>query len=81
MYLPCYLLFSCFLTHHSAGMQAELILVLVCATLGLRNSCKGVRKTNLCYGLPIPNMVCITQTNSKLCVFVYSKFVQNVHVC
>jgi hypothetical protein len=52
--------------HHSDGMQAGRIPALACATLGLGNACKTVRKNNSSNSFPMPKVVCITQTNCKL---------------
>jgi hypothetical protein len=62
-------------------MQAGRIPALACATLGLGNARKTVRKNNSSNIFPMPKVVCITQTNSKHLVFVHSMFGKNTQVC
>ena len=74
-------LFNCLMTHRSSGMQAGRVDLLVCCRSGLENACKTVRRNISCHSLLMPQVVCITRTYIKQCMFVCTKFIQTVHVC
>ena len=62
---PCHHIFSCLLTYCSAWMLTIGGSPLVCATLGLRNICKTVRKNISCSSLLMPKEVWYKQTYIK----------------